>query len=75
VGTWGPGILQDDVADHVQIMFEDALASGMSVEQASLKVLRDPPWDMTDEDDGLIMILALAVLQLQHQALDPQVRD
>lgn len=76
MGTWGPGILQDDVAADVQVMFDDALASGMSVEQASREVLRELPGEMiTDDDDGPVIMLALAALQLQHQALDPYVRD
>lgn len=76
MGTWGPGILQDDVAADVQVMFGDALASGMSVERASREVLRELPGEMiTDDDDGPVIMLALAALQLQHQALDPYVRD
>ena len=76
MGTWGPGILQDDVAADVQVMFEDGLASGMSVERASREVLRELPGEMiTDDDDGPVIVLALAALQLQHQALDPYARN
>ena len=75
MGTWGPGILQDDVAVDVQLMFEDALAAGMSVEQASRHVLRNRGLNINDYDDGPVIFLALAALQLQHRALDPRVRD
>jgi hypothetical protein len=72
---WGVGIMQDDVAIDVEVLFEDALAQGLSVEQASRQVLQDPPSDITDYDDGPVIVLALAALQLQHHALDPNVRD
>jgi hypothetical protein len=75
LGTWEVGIMQDDVAIDVEVMFEDALAQGLSVEQASRQVLQEPPWDITDDDDGPVIVLALAALQLQHHALDPRVRD
>lgn len=75
MGTWGPGILQDDVAVDTQLMFEDALAGGMSVELASRHVIIEEPEYFTDEDDGPVATLALAALQLQHRSLDPQVRD
>jgi hypothetical protein len=35
MGNWGIGILQDDVADDVLIAFEEALANGLAVEEAT----------------------------------------
>jgi hypothetical protein len=75
MGAWGNGILQDDVAADVQIAFEDALEEGLSVEEATQRVLDDPPWPLCDWDDGPTSYMALAALQLQHGILTPEIRE
>jgi hypothetical protein len=74
MGVWGNGILQDDVADDVRIGFEDALAKGLSVEEATQRVLDAPPWPLGDWDDGPTSYMALTALQLQHGILTPESR-
>jgi hypothetical protein len=75
MGAWGPGLLQDDVALDTMDMMEDALEEGLSIQQATRRILDDPPCDLDDEDDGPTTYLALAVLQLQRGVLEPHIRD
>jgi hypothetical protein len=74
IGNWGIGILQDDVADDVLIAFEEALANGLAVEEATQRVIGDSP-DIDDDDDGPTIYMALAALQLQHGILTPEIQD
>jgi hypothetical protein len=75
MGAWGNGILQDDVAADIQINFEDALAEGLSAEEATERALMDSPWALDDWDDGPTSYMALAALQLQHGVLTPEIRE
>jgi hypothetical protein len=75
VGACGPGLLQDDVAQDVVNTIEDALRDGLNVNEATRRVLDDPPWDLGDEDDRSTIYLALAALQLQHGTLEATIRD
>ena len=75
MGTWGPGLLQDDVAFDTMINIEEALTSGLSIQAATARVLEAPDWDLADLDDASVIYLALAALQLQHGVLEPHIRD
>ena len=75
MGNWGNGILQDDVAADIQIIFDDALAEGLSVEEATKRALMDSPWALDDWDDGPTSYMALAALQLQHGILTSEIRE
>jgi hypothetical protein len=75
MGHWGPGILEDDVAVDVRVAFEDALSEGLSISEATQRVLDDPPAGFDDEEDAAVTYLALAALQLEHGALEAAIRD
>lgn len=75
MGAWGNGVLQDDVADDVRIAFEKALAAGLNVEEATQRVLCNPPWPLRDYDDGPVSYMALAALQLQQGILTSEIRE
>ena len=75
MGNWGNGILQDDVADDVRIAFEDACTEGLSVAEATLRVLSNPPWPIDDVEDACTAHLALAALQLQSGVLTSEIRQ
>lgn len=59
----------------VKVVFDENLARGCSVADATQHVLKEPPWGFDDEEDAAAMILALASLQLEHNALDQAVRE
>ena len=75
MGAWGNGVWQDDVADDVLIAFEDALRDGLTAGAALRRVLDDPPYGWDDEDDSATQLLAIAALALQHELLDPDLRE
>lgn len=75
MGTWGTGIFDDDVAVDVKVMFEEDLKRGYSVSDTTRHILSDPPWSFEDEEDTAVMVLALAGLQLEHDALDHAIRE
>lgn len=63
MGSWGAGLFEDDVARDVEQAFEAAMASGASVPAATRQVLDAFRAEAADEDDGPVVILALAVSQ------------
>lgn len=75
MGSWGTGIFDDDVALDIRGEFEDALAEGMSVEEATSRILESWREAVEGPDDGSTISLALAALQLEHERVQPAVRD
>lgn len=75
MGAWGYDIFDDDVAADVRVEFEGALETGASVAHATAVVLREWADAMDDPDDGPIVWLALAALQLDRNELQSNVRD
>jgi hypothetical protein len=70
MGAWGPGLFEGDMSADVKVMFEDALADGMSVEEATRHVLDELDDAVDDYDDGPEILIALAALQFQHGAVE-----
>ncbi len=75
MGTWGTGIFDDDVALDVRDAFEDALSDGLDISAATRRALEEFGSAAEDSDDGPIIYLALAALQLQREALQPEIRE
>lgn len=74
MGTWGTGIFDDDTAGDIQDAFEDELADGVDVATATKRVLIRFADDLDDADDGPVIYLALAALQLEQDALQQDIR-
>ncbi len=74
MGTWGTGIFDDDIAGDVSDAFEDELASGADVSTAAKHVLASFGDAVDDSDEGPVICLALAALQLEQGALDDDIR-
>jgi hypothetical protein len=75
MGTWGPGIFEDDVALDVRGDFQEHLDSGTAPEAAADQVLGGYQDSLEDMDDGPVVILALAASLLDagvrsHSVLD-----
>ena len=75
VGAWGTGIFDDDVALDVRGAWEDARAEGLSPEAAAAQIVESLSEYVEDVDDGPILWLALASLQLEVGALDRAVAE
>jgi Domain of unknown function (DUF4259) len=74
MGTWGFDIFDDDTTLDVRGVFEDALAAGGSVIEATHRVFAEMAEAVVDYDDGALIWLALAALQLEHGAVEPWVQ-
>ena len=75
MGVWGPGLLQDDLAEEARMLFDEGLASGLDVPGATATVYEDLKEALAGEEDATVIQLALAALQLREGALQPEVRD
>ena len=74
MGTWGPGIFDDDVSADVQIRFEEALEESGDPIHAAKEVLSDMEDELEDDDDAPIIYFALAALQLKHGQMSPSIK-
>jgi len=66
MGTWGAGLLDDDLAADVQATFEEAVEAGASPVNAADRALREFRELAADLDEGPVLWLALASLLLDH---------
>jgi Domain of unknown function (DUF4259) len=74
MGTWGTGIFDDDLASDIQNEFEKALDESLTVKEATQRIIEFYQDEMEDEDEGPIIYLALAALQLEQEELQAEVR-
>src|SRR5215831_20625532 len=75
MGVWGPGVLQDDLAEEARMLFDEGVASGLDVAGATTGVYEDLKEALAGEEDATVIWLALAALQLREGALQAEVRD
>jgi hypothetical protein len=73
MGTWGTGIFDDDSAADIRDAFEDKLMAGADVAEATQFVIAKFVLDH-DEAKDPVAYLALAALQVEHGALQPDIR-
>jgi hypothetical protein len=66
MGTWGTGLFDDDVALDAKGLFDDLVDQGASPGQAAEQVLEEMQHEANDQDDGPVLVLALASLLLDH---------
>ena len=74
MGASGVGIFDDDVACDVRIALYDRFRAGESSESASDAVLEDFSDAIEDEEDGPVVILALAAAQWEAGRLDSRIK-
>ena len=75
MGTWGTGIFDNDTTADLRGDFEDLLAEGLGVEAATERVVADYADALDDYDEGPMVRLALAALQLEHGSVQPAIRE
>jgi len=74
LGAHGTGIFDDDVTLDIRDAIDEALLNGLDIDVATQGVLRKYQMRLEDDDDRPLVWLALAVIQLEHGALQSEVR-
>ena len=75
MGAWGLGIFENDATLDLRGDFDDLLTEGLTVPAATARLWADYAEALNDDDDGPVLRIALAALQLEHGALEPWFRD
>jgi hypothetical protein len=85
MGRWGDDLFDDDLALDIQARFEHLVETGTSAKQAAIGLLQsDLAREILDEldpedrdemfwEESGAMFLAIASIQIAHDALDPDV--
>lgn len=74
MGTWGMGIFDDDISLDVQAEYEEALDDGLSAKKATSLVLEIFEDVLTDNDEGPIVFLTLAAIQLEKGKIQENIK-
>ena len=75
MGAWGTGVFDGDTAADVRDDWREALLDGLEADAATARVLERQRDALEDEDDRIVVWLALAAAQAQTGRLLPEVRD
>jgi len=73
MGAWGPALFSDDTACDVRDEYRDLIADGLDDVEATRQVLERNAEGLEDEDEAVVIWLALAVTQSKLGRLDPAV--
>jgi hypothetical protein len=75
MGTWGYGIFEDDVTSDIKGDFEDYLDEGLTIDEATERILEEYEEFIEEDDDvGPTVYLALAYLQMEYDSLDNNIK-
>jgi hypothetical protein len=66
MGAWGAGIFEDDLALDIKLDFEAYLDENKSMKEIINCLLDDYEEEINDPDEGPIVYIVLAALQLEH---------
>lgn len=75
MGTWGPKLYQDDIAQDVRDEFKDLLKRGKTTEEITKQLIDQYAFEISDTDDAPIFWFALADTQWELGKLLPQVKE
>jgi hypothetical protein len=75
MGTWGAGIFENDVALDIRDDFEQDVADGLNVYEATRKALEEWGEALDDMDNGPVIYLALAALQVECGEVYRSIRE
>lgn len=75
MGTWGPKLYQNDVAQDVRDEYKELLKIGLSNEEATKKLINNNKGLIDDVDEGPIFWFALADTQWKLGRLLPEVKE
>jgi hypothetical protein len=74
LGTWGYEIFADDITADIKDDFEEYIEDGLSVYEATERILERYQNRVRDKDDTRIY-LALASLQMEHGELQKDIKQ
>lgn len=74
MGAWGVGIFEDDVACDVRNLFYDLLREGLPLKEATDALMEEMQEELEDEEDGPVIILALAATEWEAGRLDARIK-
>lgn len=75
MGAWGYGIFDDDTSSDIRDDFEEYIEDGLSVNEATERILEEYEEVIEDEDDISTVYLALASLQMEHGELEEEIKS
>src|SRR6516162_4683125 len=75
MGTSGPAILQDDVAQDVRDSWIEAYRQTRTPAEATSRTLSSFKEELADSDDGPIVWISLALIQHSYGCLRARIRD
>ncbi len=75
MGTWGPGLFQNDIAEDTRDEYIALLKKGKSNREATEEILNEYRGELQESYDYLEMILALAMTQWKYGRLLPEIKS
>jgi hypothetical protein len=75
MGSWGPKLYQDDIAEEVRDYFKDKLHRGKTGPEITRELIESSESEINDEDDGPIFWFALADTQWNLGRLEEYVKE
>ena len=75
MGTWGPKLYEDDIAEDIRYSYMERLRKGKSGDEATQEVLNEYRGELSDPDDASIIWFALADTQWNVGRLEDGVKD
>ena len=75
MGSWGPKLYQDDVAEDVRDYYKDQLRRGKTNEEVTNELIEDNEDIISDEDEAPVFWFALADTQWSLGRLFPFVKE
>lgn len=75
MGSWGPKLYQDDIAEDVRDYYKDQLKRGKTNEEVTNELIADNEDVLSDEDEAPIFWFALADTQWKLGRLIPFVKE
>ena len=75
MGTWGPGLYQNDVSDDIKLGFIDKCKRGHTIEEATEIFIKEYADELEDEEGAPNFWFALADIQWKYGKLLPKVRE
>jgi hypothetical protein len=74
MGAWGIGLFEDDMACDTRDMYYGLLRDGVPPKKATTQLLGEMEEELDDDEDGPVIILALAAAQWDAGRLDERIK-